>query len=76
MKELIFCMNFISTVRRTSMTDIKWSEFKKTLNTNNYIKNPTTPTYLYVISQDTMTPCEQTMIATLQGLIRDRKSVV
>lgn len=36
---------------------------------DNYIKNPTTPTYLYVISQDTMTASERTMIATLQGII-------
>lgn len=63
-------MNFISTVRKTSMSNIKWSEFKKTLNTSNYIKNPTTPTYLYVISQDTMTLCEQTMITTLQEIGR------
>lgn len=34
-----------------------------------YIKNPTRPSYLYVISQDSMTPSERTMISTLQGLI-------
>ena len=40
-------------------------------NTSNYIKNPIIPTYLYVISQDIMTPSERTMIATLQGLVNN-----
>lgn len=57
------------------MFNIKWSDFKKTLNSSNFMKNPTTPTYLYVISQDTMTPCERTMIATLQGLINSQSSI-
>ncbi|HEY5525052.1 MAG TPA: GxGYxYP domain-containing protein, partial [Clostridium sp.] len=67
-----------------SNSNIKWSDWKKTLNTNstnffpvaykfkstsNYIKNPRTPTNLYVISQDIMTSSERTMIATLQGLV-------
>ena len=43
-------------------------------NTSNYIKNPIIPTYLYVISQDTMTPSERTMIATLQGLVNNTSS--
>lgn len=47
----------------------KWSDFKKTLKTNNYIKNPKAPTYLYVMSQNTMTSSERTMVATLQGII-------
>ena len=38
-------------------------------NRSNYIKNPIVPTYLYVISQDTMSTSERTMIATLQGLV-------
>ncbi|MGK0467026.1 MAG: hypothetical protein ACJAX4_002316 [Clostridium sp.] len=50
----------------------KWSDFKKTLKINNYIKNPTTPTYLYVISQNIMASSERTMIATLQGLISNQ----
>jgi len=81
MKELIFCKNSINTAGQISMTSINWSEWKKTFNnklfpvtcicenTSNYIKNPITPIYLYVISQDTMTPGERTMIATLQGLV-------
>ncbi len=51
-----------------------WSDFKKTLMTNNYSKNPKAPTYLYVISQNIMTYSERTMIATLQGLI-SRQSI-
>ena len=43
-------------------------------NTSNYIKNPIIPTYLYVISQDIMTPSERTMIATLQGLVNNNCS--
>lgn len=45
-----------------------------TKGTSNYIKNPITPTYLYVISQDTMTTSERTMIATLQGLVNNTSS--
>lgn len=56
------------------MTSIKWSDFKRYLNTNNYIKNPIVPTYLYVISQSAMTPSERTMIATLQGLVNGKSS--
>jgi hypothetical protein len=69
--------------------NVKWSDWKKTLNTNsnsfphvtsmfqstsNYIKSPRTSTYLYVISQDIMTPSERTMIATLQGLVNNHCS--
>lgn len=57
------------------MTNIKWSDFNKALHTNNYIKNPTIPTYLYVISQNTMTSSERTMIATLQGLVNSQSSL-
>ncbi|WP_290443198.1 GxGYxYP domain-containing protein [Clostridium sp. CF012] len=56
------------------MTNIKWSDWKKALNTNKYIKNPTIPTYLYVISQNIMTSSERTMIATLQGLVNSHSS--
>ncbi|EPY2274910.1 GxGYxYP domain-containing protein [Clostridium sporogenes] len=68
---------------------IKWSDWKKNLNTrsnssfsiassnkgsSNYIKNPKTPTHLYVISQNIMTPSERTMIATLQGIVNNHCS--
>lgn len=69
MKELISSEISINTAGKISMTNIKWSDFKRSLNTNKYIKNPTMPTYLYVISQNIMTPSERTMIATLQGLV-------
>lgn len=36
---------------------------------SDYIKNPVVPTSLYVISQDSMTPSERTMVASLQGLV-------
>lgn len=68
---------------------IKWSDWKKSLNTrsnsslsiassnkssSNYIKNSKTPTHLYVISQNIMTPSERTMIATLQGIVNNHCS--
>ncbi len=43
-------------------------------NTSNYIKNPIIPTWLYVISQNTMTPSESTMIVTLQGIVNSKSS--
>lgn len=64
--------------------NIKWSEWKKatsanssvafpvghTLNRNSsYIKNPVTPTFLYVVLQDSMNTSERTMVASLQGLV-------
>lgn len=36
---------------------------------SNYIKNPVIPRFLYVISEDLMTPSERTMVASLQGLV-------
>jgi len=75
MKVLISCLISINTVRKISMINIKWSDFKRAINTNNYIKNPTMPTYLYVISQDSMTSSERTMIATLQGLVNRQSSI-
>lgn len=57
------------------MTNIKWNDFTKALSSNNYIKNPITPTYLYVISQNILTSCEQTMIATLQGLVNSKSPI-
>ncbi len=57
------------------MTNIKWSDFKRAHSTNNYIKNPIIPTYLYVISQNIMTSSESTMIATLQGLVNSHSSL-
>ncbi|HDK7157898.1 TPA: hypothetical protein PTV43_003073 [Clostridium botulinum] len=68
---------------------IKWSDWKKSLNTrsnsslsiassnkssSNYIKNSKTPTHLYVISQNIMTPSERTMISTLQGIVNNHCS--
>ena len=43
-------------------------------NTSNYIKNPIIPTCLYVISQDSMTSSERTMIASLQGVVNNHCS--
>ena len=69
--------------------NVKWSEWKKTSvtnssvafpadtilkNTSSYIKNPVIPTYLYVISQDSMAPSERTMVASLQGLVNNHCS--
>lgn len=42
------------------------------INTNGYFKNPIIPKYLYVISSNDMTEHEQTMIATLQGVVADK----
>lgn len=64
--------------------DVKWSKWKGSKNTtttssivlNNktqkisgYVKNPILPEKLYVISQDSMTNAEKTMIASLQGIV-------
>ncbi|MBU3160258.1 protein phosphatase [Clostridium frigoris] len=57
------------------MSFIKWSDFRKALDANNYIKNPITATYLYVISQNTMTLAEAAMIATLQGLVNKQSPI-
>lgn len=69
--------------------NIKWSVWEKTsdsdkaealqsANTLNlfsiYTKNPVMPRFLYVISQDTMTHSERTMIASLQGLVNNHCS--
>lgn len=69
--------------------NIKWSEWKKTSSVNgavafhaapifklssNYIKNPIIPKFLYVISQDTMTSSEKTMVASLQGIVNGQCS--
>lgn len=43
-------------------------------NTDSYIKNTIIPEFLYVISENDMTKAEQTMIATLQGLIASKSS--
>ncbi len=57
------------------MSFIKWSEFRSSITTNNYMKSPITATYLYVISQNTMTTAERAMIATLQGLVNKQSSI-
>lgn len=69
--------------------NIKWSEWKKAVdaksstafynnvifkNTSSYIQNPVEPTFLYVISQDSMTSSERTMIASLQGVVNNHCS--
>ena len=45
-----------------------------TSNTDFYVKNSIMPKLLYVLNEDTMTPEEQTMISTLQGLIANKSS--
>lgn len=62
----------------------KWSEWKKTTvtgippgfrsitvpqTTSGFIKNTVMPRFLYVISLDSLTPGERTMVASLQGLV-------
>ncbi|MGN0144736.1 MAG: GxGYxYP domain-containing protein, partial [Clostridium sp.] len=42
------------------------------IDTNTYIKNTIIPKNLYVINENNMTKAEQTMIATLQGLIASK----
>ncbi|SFC21861.1 GxGYxYP domain-containing protein [Clostridium uliginosum] len=85
-----FLKNFYKYCKKNNNDfNVKWSDWKKTLttnsnsffpvtsifqNTSNYIKNPRIPTYLYVISQDIMTPSERTMIATLQGVVNNHCS--
>lgn len=39
---------------------------------SHYIKNPKVPKYLYVIQQNNLSAAENTMIATLQGVISDK----
>jgi hypothetical protein len=39
-----------------------------------YKKNPVTPKFLYVISLDSLTPGERTMIVSLQGLVNPNSS--
>ncbi|GFP78187.1 hypothetical protein bsdtw1_04381 [Clostridium fungisolvens] len=54
-----------------------WIEWKKTITASNspfsmYIKNKIRPTFLYVISEDTMSESEKTLIATLQGVVNNK----
>ncbi len=44
-------------------------------NSSSFIKNSIIPKYLYVISESDMTPEEQTMIATLQGIIATQSNI-
>ncbi len=63
---------------------VKWSDWKNAAgtketsaspinfmmqNTSRYIKNPVFPKKIFAISQDSMTPAERTMVASLQGLV-------
>lgn len=65
----------------------KWSHWKKAANSSaafcsginthksyNYTKNPVLPKSLYVVSIDSMTPSEKTLIASLQGIVNNRCS--
>ena len=67
--------------------DVKWSQWKKAAAcsaafpvklisnvTLNYIKNPVVPRNLYVVSLDSLTPSEKTMIASLQGIVNGRST--
>jgi protein-tyrosine phosphatase len=59
--------------------NVKWSEWKKAASTSAafpsvYIKNPVIPTSLYVVSLDSMSSGERTMITSLQGIVNGRCS--
>jgi hypothetical protein len=41
---------------------------------NSYIKNPVLPISLYVVSLDSMTPGEKTLVSSLQGIVNNRCS--
>ncbi|SHI94794.1 Inositol hexakisphosphate [Clostridium cavendishii DSM 21758] len=87
---LTFLQNFYKYCKENGDNlNVKWSDWKKTTATtisssfssifknktnSNYIKNAKKATYLYVISQDTMSPSERTMIATLQGQVNSKSS--
>ena len=58
-------------VNNTDGYKTKWSKNRST-DSLGFIKNTRKPNSLLVISQDTLTPGERTMIATLQGLIADK----
>lgn len=51
---------------------IKLTSSNNVTTNNSYIKNSIIPKYLYVISESKMTKEEQTMIATLQGIIANK----
>lgn len=51
-----------------------WSEWKKSQKTFNYMKNTKVPNLLYVVSLDSMSPCEKTMVSTLQGIVNGNSS--
>lgn len=65
--------------------DIKWSQWKKAAASSaafpiklisnifsSYIKNPVMPRSLYVVSLDSMTSSEKTMVSSLQGIVNGR----
>lgn len=67
--------------------EVKWSQWKKAAacsaafplkiifsTSGSYIKNPVTPRDLYVVSLDSLTPAEKTMVASLQGIVNGRSA--
>lgn len=67
-------VNLITDSLNTQIPTDHFPKASSLKNTSNYIKNPKTPTSLYVISQDKMASSERTMVATLQGLVNSRCS--
>jgi hypothetical protein len=62
-----FLSNFYNKCNSNDYTAI--NQCYNSHSTDSYIKNSIIPKYLYVISQDDMTKEEQTMVATLQGVV-------
>ncbi len=60
----------LSTIETVNSINCSYSPSIET--NDSYIKNNIIPKFLYVISDSNMTKAEQTMIATLQGLISSR----
>lgn len=67
--------------------DTKWSQWKKAAassaafsinllsnTSSSYIKNPVIPKNLYVVSLDSMTSSEKTMVSSLQGIVNGESS--
>ena len=61
-----FLKDFYNTYREKTMPTLSIN--------NSYIKNPIVPKFLYVISSDNMTKDEETMIATLQGIVSSKSN--
>ena len=65
-----FDYNLLSSKYINSIYDVNSNSYLTTQ--SSYIKNTVIPEFLYVISENDMTKAEQTMIATLQGLIASK----